>query len=308
MRAMVRERAEGEEGAAVHRCGYVAIVGRPNVGKSSLLNRLVGQKLSITAERAQTTRHRILGVVTRADAQLLFLDTPGYQTRSGGALNRILNRAAQQAARDADVVVQVCDGHGWTAADAAFTRLLPAGTPTLLAINKVDAVRDRARQLKVLEDARAVREFDEYVPVSARTGYQVDLLVELCARRLPEGPRAWDEDDLTDRSERFLAAELIREKLFRLLGDELPYQSTVLIEHYEVLPNLRRVAAVVLLERESQKGIVLGRGGERMKRIASEARVDLERLTGTKVFLEVFVKVRSGWAETEQSLRAYGYE
>lgn len=291
-----------------HRCGHVAIVGRPNVGKSTLLNRIVGQKLAITADRPQTTRHRIMGVHTLPDAQLLLLDSPGYQTRKGGALNRVLNRTARQVATDADVIVQVCDGHGWTQADAQLTRLLPENRPVLLAINKADAVKDRARLLRVVELAREVREFDEYVPISARTGYQVDLLVRLCADRLPVAPPAYGEDELTDRSERFLAGELVREKLFRLLGDELPYESTVLVEQYEILPNLRRVSAVVLVERESQKAIVLGKGGERIKRIASEARLDLERLVGTRVYLEVFVKVRSGWADNEQSLRAYGYE
>jgi GTP-binding protein Era len=303
--------AQGEAPAAGspdHRCGFVAIVGRPNVGKSTLLNRIVGQKLAITADRPQTTRHRILGVHTLPDAQLLLLDSPGYQTRKGGALNRVLNRTARQVAADADVIVQVCDGHGWTKADENFTKLLPADRPVILAINKADAVKDRARLLAVVEAARQVRAFDEYVPVSARTGFQVDLLARLCAQRLPLAPPAYGEDELTDRSERFLAGELVREKLFRLLGDELPYESTVLVEQYEVLPGLRRVSAVVLVDRESQKGIVLGKGGERIKRIATEARMDLERLVGTKVYLEVFVKVRSGWADTEQSLRAYGYE
>jgi GTP-binding protein Era len=290
------------------RCGYVAIVGRPNVGKSTLLNRLVGQKLSITSRRPQTTRHRILGVLTRPDAQLLLLDTPGYQTRSGGALNRVLNRTAQQVAQDADVVVMVCDASGWTRADEQLARLLPTDRPVLLAVNKVDAVRDKAKMLPLLQQIAAVRAFDEIVPISARSGRQVDLLVDLCAARLPEGERVYADDDLTDRGERFLAAELIREKLFRLLGDELPYQSTVVIEQYEELPRLRRIFATVLVDRDAQKGIVLGASGERIKRIATESRIDLERMLGVPVYLELFVKVRSGWADDEQSLRAYGYE
>ena len=291
-----------------HRCGYVAIVGRPNVGKSTLLNRLVGQKLSITSKRAQTTRHRILGVLTRPDAQLLLLDTPGYQTRSGGALNRVLNRTAQQVAQDADVVVLVVDAAGWTAADEQLAKLLPADRPVLLAVNKVDALGDKARLVKLVQRATQARAFDEVVPISARTGRQVDLLVDLCAARLPEGAPVFGEDELTDRGERFLAAELIREKLFRLLGDELPYESTVVIDQYEELPRLRRIFASVLVARDAQKAIVLGAGGERIKRIATEARVDLERLLGTRVYLEVFVKVKGGWADSEQSLRAYGYE
>jgi GTP-binding protein Era len=295
-------------GASSFRCGYVAIVGRPNVGKSTLLNRLVGQKVSITSKRPQTTRHRVLGVLTRPDAQLLFLDSPGFQTRSGGALNRVLNRTAQQVAQDADVVVMVCDGSGWTPADEQLAQWLPRDRPLLLAIIQVELTADRARLLPLAERASKAHAFAEVVPLSARTGRQVDLLVDLCAARLPLAPPAFGEDELTDRGERFHAAEIVREKLFRLLGDELPYESTVVVERYEELPKLRRVFATILIAREAQKAIVLGAGGERIKRIATEARQDLERLLGVKVYLEVFVKVRSGWADTEQSLRAYGYE
>ncbi|HLS54644.1 MAG TPA: GTPase Era [Zeimonas sp.] len=290
------------------RCGHVAIVGRPNVGKSTLLNRLVGQKLSITSDRPQTTRHRIVGVVTRPDAQLLFLDSPGYQTRSGGALNRVLNRTALQVAEDADVVVMLCDGRAWTAADEQIARLLPADRPVLLAVNKIDAVADKGRLMALVERARRCRDFDEVVPISARTGRQVELLLDLCAARLPVGPPRYEPDALTDRSERFLAAELIREKLFRQLGDELPYASTVEIERFEEAPKLRRIHAAILVDRDSQKAIVVGAGGERIKRIATDARLDLEKLFGGKVYLELFVKVKSGWASSEQSLRAYGYE
>jgi len=291
-----------------HRCGFVAIVGRPNVGKSTLLNRMIGQKLSITSRRPQTTRHRILGVLTRPDAQLLFLDSPGFQTRSRGALNRLLNRTAQQAAQDADVVVMVCDAKGWSRADAALAALLPTDRPVLLAVNKVDSVRDKATLLPLAEQAARTRRFDEIVPVSAHTGHQVDLLIELCAARLPEGEAIYGADELTDRGERFFAAELIREKLFRLLGDELPYESTVVIDRFEELPRLRRIFATVLVERDAQRAIVLGSGGERIKRIATEARVELERLLDARVYLELFVKVRSGWADDERGLRAYGYE
>jgi len=291
-----------------HRSGHVAIVGRPNVGKSTLLNRIVGHKLSITSDRPQTTRHRIVGIVTRPDAQLVFIDSPGYQTRAGGAMNRVLNRTAVQVAQDADVVILVCDGRGWTAADERIARLLPTDRPVLLAVNKIDAVDDKAALLPLVKRATACRDFDEVVPISAKSGRQVPLLLDLCAARLPEGPPMYDPDSLTDRSERFLAAELIREKLFRRLGEEVPYDSTVEIEMYEELPKLRRIHAAVLVEREGQKPIVLGAGGERIKRIATEARQDLEKLLGCKVYLELFVKVKSGWAATEQSLRAYGYE
>jgi GTP-binding protein Era len=290
------------------RCGYVAIVGRPNVGKSTLLNRLIGQKLSITSRRPQTTRHRILGVLTRPDAQLVFLDSPGYQTRAAGAMNRVLNRTAQQVAQDADLVIMVCDANGWTPADEAVAKVLPIDRPVLLVVNKLDSVRDKARLLPLVEQATRVRQFDEVVPLSARTGRQVDLLVDLCVPRLAQGEAIFEADDITDRGERFHAAEMIREKLFRMLGDELPYESTVVIERYDELPKLRRIYATVLVERDAQKAIVLGKGGERIKRVATEARLDLEKLLATKVYLELFVKVRSGWADDEQSLRAYGYE
>lgn len=290
------------------RCGTVAIVGRPNVGKSTLLNRLVGQKLSITSDRPQTTRHRIVGVVHRPDAQLLFLDSPGYQTRIGGPMNRVLNRTALQVARDADVVVLVCDARNWTATDTRIAQALPGDRPVLLAMNKVDLVKDKALLLPAIDRVRRVREFDAIVPLSARSGRQVELLVDECAKRLPEAPPLYDADALTDRSERFLAAETIREKLFRQLGDELPYTSTVEIEQFEELPQLRRIHAAIVVDREAQRPIVIGAGGERIKRIATEARLDLERLFGTKVFLELFVKVKSGWADSEQSLRSYGYE
>jgi GTPase len=290
------------------RCGAVAIVGRPNVGKSTLLNRLIGQKLSITSRRPQTTRHRIVGVLTRPDAQLIFIDSPGFQTRSGGTLNRLLNRSSQQAASDAAVVALVCDGHRWTDADTRVTRFLPTDRPVLLVLNKVDAVAEKARLIETVKAAQGVRNFDEIVPVSAQTGEQVDLLANLCVARLPLAPAMFGADELTDRSERFLATEIIREKLFRLLGDELPYDSTVVIEQFEETPKLRRIFASIMVEREAQKAIVIGKGGARMKQIATQARLDLERMLGTKVYLEVFVKVRSGWADSEQSLRTYGYE
>ena len=202
------------------RSGHVAIVGRPNVGKSTLLNRIVGQKLSITSDRPQTTRHRISGIVTRPECQMVFIDSPGYQTRAGGPMNRVLNRTAVQVATDADVVVLVCDARGWTAADERLAKLLPRERPVLLAVNKVDTVADKGALLPLVERASRSRSFDEVVPISAKTGRQVPLLLDLCAARLPEGPPLYGPDSLTDRSERFLASELIREKLFRRLGDQ----------------------------------------------------------------------------------------
>jgi GTP-binding protein Era len=295
-------------GAAAHRCGHVAIVGRPNVGKSTLVNRLVGTKLSITSAKAQTTRHRIVGVVTRPDAQFLLLDTPGYQTRNRGALNRVLNRTAAQAALDADVVVLVVDAHGWTPGDDQALGLVPTGHPVVVALNKVDAIADKAALLPLAARLGARPGVAAIVPISARTGRQVDALLDECAKHLPEGEALFDADAFTDRSERFLAAEAVREKMFRLLGDELPYQSTVVIEKFEELPTLRRIFAAIVVERDAQKPIVLGAGGERIKRIASEARQDLERLLGVKVYLEVWVKVKGGWSDDERRLQSYGYE
>ncbi|MFT4100461.1 MAG: GTPase Era [Burkholderiaceae bacterium] len=286
----------------------VAIIGRPNVGKSTLMNRLIGQKLSITSRRPQTTRHRIAGVMTSGRAQAVFIDSPGFQQRNGGPLNRVLNRTAQQVAQDADVVLLVIDGARWTEADARAAALLPAGKTAMLVLNKIDAAPDKAKLMRIVQQAQQVRAFDEVVPVSARTGKQVDLLMRLCAERLPVAPPMFGEDELTDRSERFLAAELIREKLFRQLGDELPYDCTVVIDQYEEKPGLRRIHASILVDRDAQKPIVIGAGGERLKRIGTQAREDLERLTGGRVYLELFVKVRSGWADSEKSLRAYGYE
>jgi GTP-binding protein Era len=290
------------------RCGSVAIVGRPNVGKSTLLNRLVGQKLSITSDRPQTTRHRIVGVLTRDDAQLLFLDSPGFQTRVGGPLNRVLNRTALQVAEDADLTLLVCDAQAWTPGDDEFAKRLGRHRPRLLVLNKIDQVVDKARLLPRVQKLQDDYGFDEIVPVSARTGRQIDVLIELCAKRVPEGPALFEPDALTDRSERFLAAEMIREKLFRQLGDELPYQSTVEIERFEELPALRRIFASVLVERDAQKGIVVGHGGERIRRLSTDAREELEKLFGCRVYLELFVKVKSGWADSEASLRAHGYE
>jgi GTP-binding protein Era len=296
------------EGSSGHRCGYVAIVGRPNVGKSTLVNRLVGEKLSITSSKAQTTRHRIVGVVNRPGAQIMLLDTPGFQTRNKGALNRVLNRTASQAALEADVVVLVADAHGWTAGDDQALKLVPSGKPLVVALNKVDAVKDRTRVMALLAQLGTNPAIEAIVPISARNGRQVDALLDEAARRLPEGDALFDVDTYTDRSERFFAAEAIREKMFRLLGDEVPYQSTVVIEQFEELPGLRRIFAAIVLEREAQKPIVLGAGGERIKRIGSEARQDLERAFDCKVYLEVWVKIKSGWSDNELRLRSYGYE
>ena len=299
------------ESAAAQRCGLVAIVGRPNVGKSTLLNALVGQKISITSAKAQTTRHRITGIRTLGHAQFVFVDTPGFQTRHGGALHRHLNRSVVAALADVDVVLFVCEAGRFGAADAQVLALLPPGKPALLVANKLDALRRRDDVLPWLAAMQQRHPFAEYVPMSATRAADVERLLGVVAPYLPEAPWLHDADALTDRSERFLAAELIREKLFRLTGDELPYGCTVLIDRFDEEGGeggLRRIAATIVVERDAHKGMVLGAGGERLKRIGSEARQELERLLGARVFLELWVKVRAGWADDEAHLRSWGYE
>ena len=289
------------------RTGYVAIAGRPNVGKSTLLNRVVGAKVSITSRKAQTTRHRILGVRTDEHAQFVFLDTPGFQTRHRNALNRAMNKSVTDALASADVVVFVIDGAGWRAEDAAVCALLPSQIPVILAINKADSAKDQGRLMALASRVAAEREFAAIVPVSARTGKGVDELLAEVAKTMPLADRMYEEDMLTDRSERFLAAELIREKVFRLSGEEIPYGSEVTIEKFEQDGGLRRIQATILVDRPGHKAILLGPKGERMKRIASEARIDMEALFDSKVFLEVWVKVKSGWADNAATLKGLGY-
>ena len=293
---------------APRRCGLVAIVGRPNVGKSTLLNALVGQKSSITSRKAQTTRHRITGVRTRGAAQFVFVDTPGFQTRHAAALNRTLNRTVQAALADVDVVLFVVEAGRFGLDDAKVLALLPPGKPVLLVASKLDAVRRRAELAPWLKAMAERHAFAEFVPLSARKPTDAERLLGIVEPYLPEQMWLYEEDALTDRSERFLAGEIIREKLFRLTGDELPYASTVVIEKFEEEGDLRRIAASIVVEREAHKGMVIGERGELLKRIGTEARQELETLLGARVFLELWVKVRSGWADDEQHLRSYGYE
>jgi GTP-binding protein Era len=290
------------------RCGLVAIVGRPNVGKSTLLNALVGQKISITSDKPQTTRHRITGIRTHGAAQCVFVDTPGFQTRHGSALNRSLNRTVRSVLSDVDVVLFVVEAGKFTLEDAKVLALLPDDKPVLLLANKLDRLRRRDDVLPWLASMRERRDFAAFVPLTATREGDAARLLPIVAPYLPEQPWFYDEDALTDRSERFLASELIREKLFRLTGDELPYSCTVVLDKFEEDGNLRRIAATIVVEREAHKGMVIGDGGERLKRIGSEARQELERLLDAKVFLELWVKVRSGWASNEEHLRSYGYE
>ena len=297
-----------EAGGPIQRCGLVAIVGRPNVGKSTLLNALVGQKISITSNKAQTTRHRITGILTEGLAQFVFVDTPGFQTKHGTALNRTLNRTVLSSLGDVDVVLFVVEAGKFGAPDAKVMGLLPVGKPALLIANKLDELQRRQDVLPWLQQMQARHAFAEFVPMSATREADVARLLNIVQPYLPEQPWLYEEDALTDRSERFLAGEMVREKLFRLTGDELPYNATVVIDSFVEEGNLRRIAATIVVERDAHKGMIIGEGGERLKRIGSETRQDLERLWDAKVFLELWVKVRSGWADDEAHLRSYGYE
>ncbi|RCS59549.1 GTPase Era [Parvibium lacunae] len=290
------------------RVGYVAIVGRPNVGKSTLLNAMIGAKVSITSRKAQTTRHRIHGVLTTASAQFVFVDTPGFQTKYGGTLNRVMNRVVTQTLSDIDVVLLVCEAGRVTPADREVLKLLPQQIPVLLVLNKVDLVEPKEKLLPLLAEMQQLYPFAAIIPVSAHKGLQLDHLQNEIAMHLPWGELLFAEDDLTDRNERFIAAEFVREKLFRLLGEELPYGCTVVVEKYELEGQLRRIYCAILIDKDAHKPIILGRQGERIKRIGMEARQDLERLFSGSVYLEIFVKTRSGWADSEASLRQLGYE
>ena len=298
--------------ATPQRCGLVAIVGRPNVGKSTLMNALVGQKISITSKKAQTTRHRITGIFTQGAVQFVFVDTPGFQMKhisgQGGALNRTLNRTVLSSLGDVDAVLFLVEAGRFSAEDAKVLALLPKDRPVLLVANKLDTLKRRQDVLPWLKTMQERHSFAEFVPMSATHSADVQRLQDIVAPYLPEQPWLYEEDALTDRSERFLAGEMIREKLFRLTGDELPYNCTVVIDKFEEEGRLRRIAATIVVERDAHKGMVIGEGGERLKRIGSESRQELERLWDAKVFLEIWVKVRSGWADNEAHLRSYGYE
>jgi GTP-binding protein Era len=299
---------EADADTPPQRCGLVAIVGRPNVGKSTLLNALVGQKVSITSDKAQTTRHRITGICTVEEAQFVFVDTPGFQTLHNAPLNRTLNRTVQGVLSDVDVVLFVVEAGRFGLDDAKVLALMTEGKPVFLIANKLDAVHRRAELAPWLKGMQERHNFAEFVPLSARKDADVQRLIGIVKPYLPEQPWLYEEDALTDRSDRFLASEIIREKLFRLTGDELPYTSTVVIDKFEEEGNLRRISASIVVERDAHKGMIIGSGGERLKRIGSEARQELEKLMGAKVFIELWVKVRSGWADDEAHLRSYGYE
>jgi len=307
--------------AAQQRCGLIAIVGRPNVGKSTLLNALVGQKVSITSRKAQTTRHRITGICSQGDSQFVFVDTPGFQTRhtvrGTAALNRNLNKTVQATLSDVAVVLFLVEAGRFGPDDAQVLALLPTDRPVLLVANKLDLIHRREDLFPWLQAMQERHPFTQFVPLSAKKEDDTRRLLDIVRPYLPEQAWWYDADALTDRTDRFLASEIVREKLFRLTGDELPYTSTVVIDQYTDEPpqpgnakstGMVRIAATIIVEREQHKGMVIGDKGERLKRIGTEARTELERLMGRKVFLEIWVKVRSGWADDDARLRTYGYE
>lgn len=292
----------------VFHTGLVAIVGRPNVGKSTLLNRLIGQKISIVSRKAQTTRHRITGVLTEGQNQFIFVDTPGFQTHHRNALNTTMNRTVSQVLKEVDAVLFLIEAGRFGPDDRKVMALLPASAKVVLVINKVDLEGDKDKLLPFMQAMAQEFSFAAIVPVSAERGHNVPELLQCVASFLPDSPPLFGVDDITDRSERFLAAEFLREKLFRLLGEELPYGMTVEIEKFEVEGNLRRIFAAIVVDKAGHKGIVIGRGGEHLKRISSEARVELEKLFDCKVYLETWVKVKSGWADDERALKSLGYD
>ena len=290
------------------RCGYIAIVGRPNVGKSTLMNALIGAKVSITSRKAQTTRHRITGIQTKDNTQYVYVDTPGFQTRHANPLNRTLNRTVTNTLTASDVILFIIEAGTFGPADQQVIDLLPKDVPCILVINKSDRVKDKAIMMPFAQKIMALFPFAAVVPVSATLGFQLENLEGETKKYLPLNPPIFGADDITDRSEKFLATEIVREKLFRFVGDELPYTSTVLIEKFEQEGNLRRIFIAILVERDGHKQMVIGNKGARLKDISTQSRQDMEKLFGGPVYLEIWIKVKSGWADNEAGLRAYGYE
>ncbi len=316
----VRAAAEPESNLTVdlvptgpQRCGLIAIVGKPNVGKSTLMNALVGQKISITSRKAQTTRHRITGIRTKDNTQFVFADTPGFQTKHSTALNKSLNKTVMGAIGDVDLILFVVEAGSFTLADAKVLSLFKPGIPTILIANKLDTIHRRHEIAPWLRDMQERHAFAEFVPMSAKNKGDIERLFGICEKYLPEQDWFYAPDELTDRSEKFLAAETVREKLFRFTGDELPYTSTVVIDKFDEEPSKAhgrffRIAATIVVERDGHKAMVIGERGEKLKRISTEARQELEKLLDAKVFLEVWVKVRSGWADDEARVKSFGYE
>lgn len=289
--------------------GFVAIVGRPNVGKSTLLNRILGQKLSITSRKPQITRHQILGIKTEDDVQIIYVDTPGMHQRQEKAINRYMNKAATTAVKDVDLVVMVIDRTRWTEEDEMVLEAIKGQrAPVVLVVNKVDFLKDKDSLLPYMQELSAKYPFEQIVPISAKHGNNVDRLENLIDSYIPEGDYFYPEDQITDRSSRFLAAELVREKIMRQLGDELPYEMTVEIEEFTHDGTLAEISALILVERASQKRIVIGEAGSRIKRIGQDARKDMETMFDCKVMLNLWVKVKSNWSDDERALRSLGYD
>jgi GTP-binding protein Era len=291
------------------KCGFIAIVGRPNVGKSTLLNAILDQKLSITSRKAQTTRHRILGVKNAGAVQAVYVDTPGFHQQEKHALNRYMNRAVLQALRDVDVILLVVDATSWQPDDdLILEKLKGARVPVILVLNKIDRVKDKERLLPIIASLNQRYQFKAIIPISAEKGQHLDTLEAAVENLLPFGVHLYPEGQCTDRSPRFLAAELVREKLLRLLGQEVPHNLTVTIEEFVDQEDLIKVGALIIIERASQKPIVVGKNGEKLKRVGTLAREDMERLWNKKVFLKLWVKVKTGWSDDKETLRSLGYE
>lgn len=297
-----------EQAVSQGQCGYVAIVGRPNVGKSTLLNRILGQKLSITSRKPQTTRHQIHGIKTEGNVQAIYVDTPGMHMGGEKAINRYMNRAASSSLADVDVIIFLVDRLRWTEEDEmVLQKLKHTKTPVILVVNKVDRLEEKEQLIPWLDELSRKMDFAHIVPVSARNGYNVERLERLVNSYLPESIHFFDDDQVTDRSSRFLAAELVREKVMRQLGDELPYQITVEIEEFKEIEGVLHISALLLVERSGQKRIVIGEKGSRLKTIGRDARLDMEKLFDCKVMLNLWVKVRSGWSDDERALASLGY-
>ena len=290
------------------RTGYIAIIGRPNVGKSTLLNKLLQQKISITSSKAQTTRFRINGILTNQQTQFIFVDTPGFQTQYTNRLNTAMNRVVTQSMQDVNVILFVIEAMHFDQRDVAALRILPENVPVILVINKIDKLADKNRLLPFLNEMARAFKFATMIPVSAMHKIQLPELLDTIRSHLPVSQPLYDKDEITDRSERFIAGEFIREKLFRLIGDEIPYSTSVVVDQFKLEDHLHKIYATILVEKPNQKAIIIGKKGEKLKQIASQARKDMELLLGEKVYLEVWVKVKSGWADNESVLRSLGYE
>lgn len=288
--------------------GYIAIIGRPNVGKSTLLNKLLQQKISITSRKAQTTRFRINGILTDQQTQFVFVDTPGFQTQYNSRLNSAMNRVVTQSMQDVDVILFVIEAMQFDQRDVAALKILPKSVPVILVINKIDKLADKNRLLPFLNDVAKVFKFADIIPVSAMHKIQLPELLNTVRGYLPVNQPLYDKDEVTDRSERFIAGEFIREKLFRLIGDEIPYSTSVVVDQFKLEDNLHKIYATILVEKANQKAIIIGKNGEKLKQIGTQARKDMELLFGVKVYLEIWVKVKSGWADSESVLRSLGYE